>query len=286
MTAEHGGAISLKAQKVSKIMDSKIIVWKRAASPAPGGGVLQLVACSLGVACEHFHGFQGEFIEVFAEEGDFGDEVVGHGDDVASHDVGLDEVEKFARAGPQEFHIRGGFQKPEAFLHERHGVAAAVGHASGEDRGYGWRTACERWEHAGDMRGGGHGGDIQLYAGLSKTGGHFVSGFAMRVGGWDFHIHILGPRGDFQGLAFHLSEFVAEDFEGNRQRGDHLQRLAGEGFVVADAGLAHEGGICGEAGDERVAAHFDNAGQARAVGEDFDLERGCHFVVSHLAPLF
>jgi hypothetical protein len=35
MTAEHGGAISPKAQKISKIMDSKIIFWSKAASPPP-----------------------------------------------------------------------------------------------------------------------------------------------------------------------------------------------------------------------------------------------------------
>ena len=63
----------------------------------------------LRIVPKHFHGVQGVFVEVFAEEGDFCDEVVGHRDDVASHGVGLDEVEKLPRAGPQEFHIRGGF---------------------------------------------------------------------------------------------------------------------------------------------------------------------------------
>jgi hypothetical protein len=57
---------------------------------------------------------------------------------------------------------------------------------------------------------------FSLYAGLSETGGHFVSGFAMRVCGGDFDIHIVAPRGDFEGLAFHLAKFVAEDLEGNR----------------------------------------------------------------------
>ena len=66
-----------------------------------GVNVLQPVACSLGVAGEHLHGVQGVFVEVFTEEGDFCDEVVGHRDDVASHGVGLDEVEKLARAGPE-----------------------------------------------------------------------------------------------------------------------------------------------------------------------------------------
>jgi hypothetical protein len=33
MTADNGRAISLKAQKISKIMDSKIIFWRSAASP-------------------------------------------------------------------------------------------------------------------------------------------------------------------------------------------------------------------------------------------------------------
>lgn len=42
-----------------------------------------------------------------------------------------------------------------------------------------------------------------------------------------------------------------------------MQRLAGEGFVVADAGFAHEGEVRSEARNERVAAHFENAGQAR-----------------------
>ena len=235
---------------------------------------------------KHTDCIKRKFVEVFTEKCHFCNQVVCHCDDVASHGVGLDEIEKLAWAGPQEFDIRGGFQKLKAFAHERHGVAAAVGHAAGKDRGDGWRTACEGGKHAGDMRGGRHSGDIQFYSGLSQAGGHFVCGFAMRVGGRDFDIHILGPRGDFQGLAFHFAEFVAEDLEGNRQCPDHLQRLAGEGFVVADACLAHEGRICGEAGDEGIAAHFENAGQARAVGKDFDPERGCHFVVSHLAPLF
>ena len=113
-----------------------------------------------------------------------------------------------------------------------------------------------------------------------------MRGFAQRVCGGDFDIHIVTPFCDFKSLAFHFAHFITEDLEGNRQCRDHLQSLAGKGFVVADAGLAHKGGICGEAGNERVAAHFQNARQASAVGEDFNFQGVCHFVFSHLAPLF
>ena len=49
MTAEHGRAISPKAQKISKIMDSKIIFWSRAASPPPSSN------CTSSFPSEAFH---------------------------------------------------------------------------------------------------------------------------------------------------------------------------------------------------------------------------------------
>jgi hypothetical protein len=49
MTAEHGRAISLKAQKISKIMDSKIIFWSRAASPPSSSN------CTSSFPSEAFH---------------------------------------------------------------------------------------------------------------------------------------------------------------------------------------------------------------------------------------
>ena len=61
------------------------------------------------------------------------------------------------------------------------------------------------------------------------------------------------------------------------------QHVAGEGPVVGDAGLAHQRGVGGEAGDEGQARHLQHARLVGAVGEDLDAQvcdGGCHHSVS------
>jgi len=52
----------------------------------------KLISACIGVRANIFKGFKGVFFEVFAEEGDFCDEVVGRRDDLvamASHWIGI-----------------------------------------------------------------------------------------------------------------------------------------------------------------------------------------------------
>jgi hypothetical protein len=49
-----------------------------------------------------------------------------------------------------------------------------------------------------------------------------------------------------------------------------LKKILGEGFVVLDACLFHQAGVCCHAFDERIGVELKHAGLVSAVGEDFD----------------
>ena len=51
---------------------------------------------------EHAHGFQRELVQILANQADLLEHVGGNGNNVAADFIGLEDVEKFPRAGPDE----------------------------------------------------------------------------------------------------------------------------------------------------------------------------------------
>ena len=69
----------------------------------------ELVARGLSVVVEHLHGFERILVHVLADQRQLLDDVVGHRDDLAADLVGLENVEQFARARPDQFGVGRGF---------------------------------------------------------------------------------------------------------------------------------------------------------------------------------
>ena len=109
---------------------------------------------------------------------------------------------------------------------------------------------------------------------LTPLGGQFLDerqrGFAPGVGDGNLDVDVFLPVADFQALAAHLVELVAEHLEGDRLVLDHFEQPLGEGLVVGDADLFHQGGIGGQPLDERFAVQVEDALAVGAVGEDFN----------------
>jgi hypothetical protein len=96
---DQGNGQPLHLHVARKILLSRGLPHKRAWKFFHGGNPYNLkpVAGRFGVPCEHLHGVQCEFFEVFSKQRDFGDQIVCHRDDVAPDFIGLDEVEEFPR---------------------------------------------------------------------------------------------------------------------------------------------------------------------------------------------
>ena len=82
--------------------------------------------------------------------------------DVAADGVGLEDVQQFARAGPDQFEVGVRRQKLHGFRHQRHGIAPGIGDAPGKDRDVGRRPAGQGGNHAADLRHRHQRGDVQL----------------------------------------------------------------------------------------------------------------------------
>jgi hypothetical protein len=119
---------------------------------------------------------------------------------------------------------------------------------------------------------GEHGGDVQLHA----RGGEFADeregGFRAGVGDGDLDVDVPAPAGDFQRLALHLGKLVGKDLEGDGLGRDGLQDVLGEGLVIRDARLVHQGRVRGQALDVGLGVEGKDAGLVGAVGIDPDLE--------------
>ncbi len=73
----------------------------RMAAAAPSGGQ-RVNPCRLRVVVEHLHGLEAVGVEVLVDEAELLQHVVGDRDDVAADRVGLEDVEQFAGAGPDQ----------------------------------------------------------------------------------------------------------------------------------------------------------------------------------------
>ena len=73
-------------------------------------------------------------------------------------------------------------------------------------------------------------------------------------------------------MCLHAFDVVGEDLERDRAVGNSAKQLAAKGFVVEDAGLAHQGGVGGESLDPGIGVKCDDAFEVGAVAEEFDSE--------------
>ena len=98
-----------------------------------GGLGFEGVAGARRVVVEHLHGLEGEIVQVFSDEVDLLEQVGGHGNDVAANFVGLENIQKFAGAGPDEFAVGLRGNDLERGFHDGNGIAASISHPSSKD---------------------------------------------------------------------------------------------------------------------------------------------------------
>ena len=197
-----------------------------------------------------------------------------HRDDVAAAFLGLEDVEHLAHAGPEQLGLRLALEQRAAGAHERHRIAAGVGNAAGEDGDDGRHGGIERGRDLAHLGQREDGGDVELHLLRRQFADQREGGLAARIGDGDLDVDVLAPAGELERLALHLREFVGKDLEGDGLGGDGLEDVLGEGLVILDAGLLHQGGVGGEALDVGLGVEVEDAGLVGAVGVDLDLE-GC-----------
>src|SRR3990172_9273156 len=84
---------------------------------------LELEACLRRVVVEHLHRIERVFVQGPADQTQLLHNVVRHGDDVAADGVGLKDVEKLARTGPDEFRVWRSAQYLDSRGHQRNWIA-------------------------------------------------------------------------------------------------------------------------------------------------------------------
>ena len=184
----------------------------------------------------------------------------------------MENVNDFARAGPEEFGFGLALEQRYAGAHEGHWVHAGVGDAAGEDGDDGRDGGIEGVGDAANLREGEEGGDVEFHAEETELFDEREARLTLGVGDRNLRVDVGGPRGDFQGLALHVYDVVGEDLEGNGFGGDGLEDVFGEGFVVFDAGFFHQRGVGGQALDVRLGVEFEDAGFVGTVGVQLDFE--------------
>src|SRR5262249_42930936 len=119
-------------------------------------------------------------------------------------------------------------------------------------------------------------GDIDDDAGIGERRDHRPGEGAFGGGDRDFHVHVRRPGSDDAALRDHLVEIVGEHFKRDRTVRYRFDQFAGEGLVIVDAGLTHQGRVGGETLDQRVLVQRQNAVQVGAIGENLDLFDDAH----------
>src|SRR5688500_20327446 len=98
------------------------------------GRALKLEARLYRVVPEHLYGFKGVLGEILADDIQLLQDVVGDRDDVAANGVGVEDIEQFARAGPDELLIRVRIHDVDGGFHQGPGSAAGFRDAPRTDR--------------------------------------------------------------------------------------------------------------------------------------------------------
>ena len=189
--------------------------------------------------------------------------------------AGLMDVQHLARTGPQDLGHRLARRDRHGRAHDRHGIHAGVGDAPGEHRDDPRRVLIQGVDRADHLFKGQDGGDVQLYALMREVVHQWQAAVALGVGDGDLDVDVGSPRGDLQRLAAHIVEVVREDLEGDRQVGDDLDQLAGEGFIVGHMRAMHQGGVGGETGHPALGLESRELLEAGAIAEQLDAPNGC-----------
>src|SRR5208282_1791050 len=100
----------------------------------------------------------------------------------------------------------------------------------------------------------------------------------------NLNVHVATPGRDQTGLPLHFSKLVSKHLKGEWSVWDTLQYVSGEGLVVLDPRLTHQGRIRSEPFDERVFVEVQDGALISAVCEDFDFQiiEGLHFESSRI----
>jgi hypothetical protein len=162
--------------------------------------------------------------------------------------------------------------------------ASGIGDAAGKNGNATGRTVSQALYNAVHLIERHHGRDIDLDAALSQAVDQRGGALATRVGDGDFHVDVVAPGSNPQGLLLHLVEVVGENFEGKGPVGNRMRQVAAEGFVVGDAGLPHQGRVGGKAADPGIPGQIENRLLVGAIGENLDLHAGD--TVRHIATPF
>ena len=85
------------------------------------------------VVVEHLDRIERILVEILADQRQFLERVVGHGDDVATDLIRVENVQEFAGAGPDQLDLSVRRQHLHRRGHDGHGVAAGVGNSARED---------------------------------------------------------------------------------------------------------------------------------------------------------
>ena len=214
-------------------------------------GGLDLIGCRGRILVEGLHGLARILGQILADEVELAQELVGHRDDIAAGLLGVKDVQKLARARPQQLRARPRAQDLLARQHVRNGIHAGIGNASGEHRDDRRRRRIERVGDSADLIERENRRDVEHHAFRGQRADELARRLPLGVGDRDLHVHVRPPGRNRARLLGHSGNIVGEHLERDRPVGDRVQHLAGESLVVADPGFSHQRRIGGEPLDHR-----------------------------------
>src|SRR6266404_2649313 len=114
------------------------------------------------VLVKHPDGIERELGQIHsAQFGDLVENVVRHGDDIAPALRGLEDIEHFAHASPEQLRLRQVAQHRQRIFHQRHRIHASIGDASGEHGNDTRHLALHRFRYAFHLLPGKDRGKVQ-----------------------------------------------------------------------------------------------------------------------------
>src|SRR5258706_1537382 len=113
--------------------------------------MLQRIPGGESIVVKHLYRFQREISQIFTQALELTEYIRSRRDNVAADLIGLDDIEQFARAGPQQFSLRTVREYLETFNHHRYRVAARVSDPPGEHRDERRRSVPHRGGNLSDL---------------------------------------------------------------------------------------------------------------------------------------
>jgi hypothetical protein len=168
---------------------------------------------SSSVLIEHSYRFQGIISQIFADQRQLPEDVIGHGYDMTANRIRLKNIEQLTRACPYEPGVRRGGQPVHCLGHQRHGVHAGIGDAAGKHRDVSRRSPLYRIDYRLDLIEGKDGRDVKRD---TVAGQPSDQAFTPRVGDRDLDCDVLALCRNVACLPFHVRKLVGEDLERDR----------------------------------------------------------------------